>query len=34
MLVDEKNPVTAEKVAQILAKSKELVKLAAKRVPE
>lgn len=34
MVVDEKNPVTAEKVAQILAKSKELVKLAAKRVPE
>ena len=34
MVVDEKNPVTAEKVAQILAKSKELVKLAAKRVAE
>ena len=34
MVVDEKNPITAEKVAQILAKSKELVKLAAKRVAE
>ncbi len=34
MLVDKKNPITAEKVAQILAKSKELVRLAAKRVAE
>jgi hypothetical protein len=34
MLVDKKNPITAEKVAQILAKSKELVRLAAKRVAD
>ena len=34
MLVDKKNPITAEKVAQILAKSKELVRLAARRVAE
>ena len=34
MVVEEKNPVTKEKVAEVLAKSKELITLAAKRVDQ